>query len=107
MFHLGRKSVLCVSLVLILGFVAGCGQLQGRVYDTRSSLPVSGAQVRLVGTGFVATTNGSGYYSIDGIPPGSYTVTCSAAGYTLFSYGPIEIPAHVITYLDFVLVPEL
>jgi hypothetical protein len=45
--------------------------------------PITGARVRFVaGQAFVATSNSSGVYNFTNVPPGSYSATFSAPGYT-------------------------
>ncbi|HRX97550.1 MAG TPA: carboxypeptidase regulatory-like domain-containing protein, partial [Bacteroidales bacterium] len=57
------------------------GTLSGTVENQLNGVPIQGALVEINGTAFSATTNASGFYTIDNIPAGSYIVTCSYAGY--------------------------
>ncbi|MGH3559743.1 MAG: carboxypeptidase regulatory-like domain-containing protein, partial [Mycobacterium sp.] len=56
------------------------GIVEGTVTDASSGDPISGATVTFTPGGSVATTNGSGQYSIT-LAPGDYTATASALGY--------------------------
>ena len=56
------------------------GSISGMVSDAADGMPLSGAAVS-DGTR-TALTDGSGRYTIADVPPGSYTVTASATGYS-------------------------
>jgi Carboxypeptidase regulatory-like domain len=60
--------------------------ISGTVTD-QTSAPVNGATVSYTGTGGTTgggstTTNSSGAYTLNGVPPGTYLVSASATGYT-------------------------
>ncbi len=60
------------------------GTVQGSVTDAATTAPISGARVVLVGPGgatYETATSGSGAYSRL-LPPGSYSATASATGYS-------------------------
>ena len=62
---------------------SGAGSIQGTVQDASgAALPGSAIHVVNVGTGVVndATSNGAGFYAVQGLFAGKYTVTYSAAG---------------------------
>src|SRR6266542_6728212 len=62
------------------------GKIEGTVTDQQGG-PVANAQVTIVGTSFGALTNDKGYYFINNVPVGSYTVRARFIGYT-----PAEVP---------------
>lgn len=88
-----RRRVLCaLAVVFVIALVAATlvaqettGGLQGTVKDPTGAV-VSHAQVVIVGTSLVGKketeTDNSGYYRFANLPPGSYTVTASAKGFT-------------------------
>lgn len=57
--------------------------LSGTVRDDRTSSPVVGASVRLLPTTRGAVTDQRGYFSIQGLSAGTYTVQISSVGYRL------------------------
>jgi hypothetical protein len=57
------------------------GKLQGTVTD-QSGAPIANAQVTLVGTAFGGLTSEKGYYFMNNVPAGSYTVRARFIGYT-------------------------
>jgi protocatechuate 3,4-dioxygenase beta subunit len=76
------------------------GAISGQVTDAISTLPVSGATVRVFANNTLiasATTNGAGNYTIDGLDPTSYVVTASAATYQTGVTGAIVQAAQTST----------
>ncbi len=57
------------------------GKIEGSVTDQQGG-PVASAQVTIVGTSFGALTNDKGYYFINNVPVGTYTVRSRFIGYT-------------------------
>src|SRR5438046_8774888 len=57
------------------------GKIEGSVTDQHGG-PVASAQVTIVGTSFGALTNDKGYYFINNVPVGTYTVRARFIGYT-------------------------
>src|ERR1700730_7157737 len=84
------KIVVSVALVLILAsLVYGQGVATGDLHvavKAPQGQPVANATViardQAKGIERPASGNGQGEYSISGLPPASYTVTVSAAGFT-------------------------
>jgi carboxypeptidase family protein/TonB-dependent receptor-like protein len=70
-----------------LGFGAGSllaqgstGNIEGRVRD-QAGAPIANAQVFIVGSAFNALTNPQGYYFINNVPAGTYSVRAAFIGY--------------------------
>ena len=55
--------------------------ISGFVKDKTSGETLIGANIALDTTGYGASTNSSGYYTLTSIPPGNYTLLCSYIGY--------------------------
>src|SRR3989442_15471868 len=62
------------------------GKIEGTVTDQQGG-PIANAQVSIVGTAFGALTNDKGYYFINNVPIGTYTLRARFIGYT-----PAEVP---------------
>ncbi|HEU5248788.1 MAG TPA: carboxypeptidase-like regulatory domain-containing protein, partial [Thermoanaerobaculia bacterium] len=81
------------------------GTVQGTVTDAGTFAPISGARVVLVdggGASYETATNASGAYSRL-LPPGSYTATASATGYTSSAPAPVSISNGGSTVQNFAL----
>ncbi len=57
------------------------GQIAGLITDKETGEPVIGATVMLPGTQLGAMTDLDGQYTIEGVPPGVYTVKMSSVEY--------------------------
>ncbi len=84
---MGLRSVLVVlCLAAAVGVCAAqpprdAGSIAGTVTDERTGAPLARVLVRLAETPFAATTAADGRFSLQGIPPGEYTLTASVVGY--------------------------
>ena len=77
------------------------GAISGTVTDTDTGLEIEGATITVEGTGRSDTTNGNGDYLLEGIPTGTYTVTCVASGYESNSEDNVDIVEDETTTVDF------
>ena len=93
-----------IDNIEIIGLMPEPGKLTGNVKDNSTGDPIENALVVLDGTAYSATTNNTGDFVIENIPPGNYTVTVSAAGYDTY-VGMVEIEAGAATYQTFPLTP--
>jgi hypothetical protein len=97
----GRKLRIFLPLLLLLAFAgrvfaqAGAGSLHGTVTDP-SGAAVTNATVLAVpaeGQSKTAKTDHTGAYEIDGLAPGSYTVTVSAPGFASVANDDVQVAA--------------
>jgi len=90
-----KRVVLISALFFLVSiphlFAGTTGKLAGRVTDTDTKEGLFGVNVILEGTNFGAATDINGYYMINNIPPGDYTVTFSAVGYQKKSFTKVKI----------------
>jgi hypothetical protein len=92
------------ALVIYNGSSTSAGVVRGRVTHTTSATPIAGALVRAssggnsVGT---ATADAAGDYQLI-LPPGTYAMTASAAGYTSQTFSNIAV-TNGTTTRDFML----
>lgn len=84
--------LLALAVVPTQPWPSAAGALRGRVFDGQSRAPIAGARVELQGeTGdqFQSTsTDDEGSYEFRAIPPGRYTVSAWAEGYSELAYSP-------------------
>ncbi|MCD4817573.1 MAG: carboxypeptidase-like regulatory domain-containing protein [Candidatus Cloacimonetes bacterium] len=70
--------------------------VNGYVYYSGTTIPISGVLVEIVGiTSYTTTSNG--YYELTSIPQGSYTITATKDEYDFFSQ-PINIPSENLEF---------
>ena len=84
----GRLFALGVATLLVIAGRAtplaaqeATGKIEGTVTD-QGGAPIANAQVTLVNTAYAALTSDKGYYFINNVPAGSYTVRAKFIGYT-------------------------
>jgi outer membrane receptor protein involved in Fe transport len=105
------KICILLSLLLILALPAaaqfGAG-IQGTVTDQTGAV-IKGAKVTVTneatGVSSTTTTSGSGYYSVQFLPPGKYTVSIEAASFKTGSFHGVEVGAESPRGLNVVLNP--
>lgn len=73
------------------------GVILGVIYDSLSARPLRGADVRLDGTEYMATTDAAGAFRIAGVPAGEYVITFDHAEFDSLGvglpYGRVRIAA--------------
>jgi hypothetical protein len=97
--RIGRCFAFVFLVPLVLGLCAwgqsGTGTLRGTVTDP-SGAAVTNASVVVVspdGQSKTATTNRTGGYEIDGLAPGTYTVTANAPGFAAYAQDGVQVSA--------------
>lgn len=95
------SAAVCLSAGMALA--STFGSMQGKVTDT-SGQPVAGVKISLAGEGNV-TTDKSGFYSLDGIDPGTYQVEATKKGYQKFSL-TVTITQDIPQEMDLTLNPQ-
>jgi len=102
-----RIATAFVILLLCSGtLLAGTtGKISGRVTDgqTRDGLP--GTSVVIEGTHLGAAADLDGYYFINNVPPGSYTLVVSLIGYQKTTVRKVEVRIDLTTAVDVKLNP--
>ncbi|HWE00047.1 MAG TPA: carboxypeptidase-like regulatory domain-containing protein, partial [Bryobacteraceae bacterium] len=96
-----------------LALVAGCAwsqqaTVQGEVRDASNAV-VPGATITVkntnAGTVFTTITNESGFYSIQGLVPGTYSVTSRATGFAVVENSALTLDVGEVARVDFALKP--
>ena len=87
---------------------AQTGVLSGVIYDQTNRAGLVGVEVRITGTGLVATTGKDGAFTIAGVPAGTREIEAARSGYRPFRLPLVKIvaadTAHV--YLALSAIPE-
>jgi carboxypeptidase family protein/TonB-dependent receptor-like protein len=82
MTHRVRSAFVLLALLAAAPLAAQqtTGKIEGTVSD-QAGAPIANAQVFIVGTSFGAVSNDKGYYFINNVPVGSYTLRAQFIGY--------------------------
>jgi outer membrane receptor protein involved in Fe transport len=110
-FFLKAKKILSISLLIIflsglsgnlenVAFAATTGKLSGKITDSQTGEPVIAANVIIEGTYMGAAATADGYYYINNIPPGDYTVIVSSIGYEKVTIKKVHIKTDLTFKLD-------
>ncbi len=96
-FARAARSLALAAVVLGLGAGSllaqgSTGKIEGRVRD-QAGAPIANAQVFLVGTAFNALTNPQGYYFINNVPAGTYSVRAAFIGYKATQVDGVKVLA--------------
>ena len=81
------KAIFTVSLLVLsaIGAFAQDNSIKGFVYEESTGEPMMFTNVYLKGTTFGGSTNENGYFNINRIPDGSYTLFITSVGYDTIS----------------------
>jgi len=106
-----RQSALLLLTILLLSVYKGYsleakgGILSGKIVDKITSETLIGVPVMLEGTSLGTVTDLDGFYKIDNIPAGKYTVVIRYIGYNTKNIPLVDISERQVTVLDVVMEP--
>ena len=83
-----------------IAYAGTTGKLAGKITDAKTGDPVVGANVIIKGTYMGAATDVDGYYYINNVPPGDYTVIVSSIGYEKVVINKVPIKIDLTFRLD-------
>lgn len=101
-----RLLIFFTALLLILlmkseSLLGGTtGKIAGRVIDLNTKDPIPGVNIVISGTSLGAATNIEGWYVINNIPPGVYSIMVSAVGYQKKQINGIKVSVDFTTKLN-------
>ena len=87
-------------------FAGTTGKIKGKIVDKDTGEPIVGANVIIEGTYFGAAADLDGYYYINNITPGIYTVIVSAVGYNKVFVEKVSIKIDLTTDVSVELTSE-
>ncbi|MFW6222927.1 MAG: carboxypeptidase-like regulatory domain-containing protein, partial [Bacteroidota bacterium] len=76
------KKLQIILLFIFISFTLQAAKIQGYVFDEESGEPLIGANVMLEGTTVGTVSNSEGYYQLNSVVPGDYTIVASFIGYS-------------------------
>lgn len=86
-----------LACIFSIGLGAQNGTVRGNVFDKDSGEPIIAATVRLEGTNLGTNTDLDGFFSITGVPAGSYKLIATYIGYDSVAVN-VSIKANAIVY---------
>ena len=106
-----RSAKLCSLLVAILLWAAPeafsqSGKISGTITDAQSGETLPGVNVVIEGSLQGAVTNASGFYFINNVRPGTYTLQASFIGYVTVHASGVRVSTGLTTEQDFTLQSE-
>ncbi len=81
------------------------GQIIGKAIDARSGAPLPNANVQILGTIYGSASDRDGNFSVERIPPGTYSIQVSMIGYRNQIKKGVEIKAGETVHIIFALEP--
>lgn len=81
------------------------GDISGTATDSVTGLPIANATINVLEQEAAYTTDDDGYYLIDELEAGSYTIGCHATGYEVPTRVTSELAAGEALVIDFSMVP--
>jgi outer membrane receptor protein involved in Fe transport len=108
---LKTKRILSIALWIIIfsglphkfgnvAYAGTTGKLSGKITDAQTGEPIVGADVIIEGTYLGAAASVDGYYYINNIPPGDYTILVSSIGYEKATIKKVTIKIDLTFKLD-------
>ncbi|HEU4800777.1 MAG TPA: TonB-dependent receptor [Gemmatimonadales bacterium] len=103
-----RVTRACALAAVALGLGASAlvaqatGKVEGRVRD-EAGAPIANAQVTVVGTAFSALSNAQGYYFMNNVPAGTYSMRAAFIGYRAVRTDGVRVLAGQTAANDFAL----
>lgn len=107
---MGQKSLLLSLLILLLSsnvVFAQTGRIDGTVVEQGTENPLPGVNVIIEGESKGAQTNVDGYYSINNVLPGTYTLRASFIGFAPVVVNNVEVNINEVTRIDIELREEV
>ncbi|MDZ4709890.1 MAG: TonB-dependent receptor [Saprospiraceae bacterium] len=103
------KQTAQILFILLLGFLQAWGQtgtIQGIIQDQKLIEPLIGATVKIIGTELGSATDVDGFFSIERVPVGEYSIQISYVSFRTETLTGIKVESDKITQIKFDMVEE-
>ena len=91
-----------LTVIILISFVdKSFSQITGSVLDEKSGNPLPSVNIVLLGTTIGTTSDSKGYYSIQKVPPGTYTIAASMIGYNQEKIDSVTVTKEDSVYIVF------
>ncbi|MEE9442801.1 MAG: von Willebrand factor type A domain-containing protein [candidate division Zixibacteria bacterium] len=99
--------ILTLLLTVTVFFAAAgdAGKIKGTVIDAKTGDPLAGVSVQIKGTTMGAKTDLDGKFLILSVPPGTYTLVFSSAGFETVEMTDVQVTAGKVTERDIKMKP--
>ena len=97
---LGMSGPLALAARASTQPAAQTASVAGQIVDAESKATVGQADVELVGTAFKARTDADGRFTLNGVPPGTYSIAVRRAGYLPLRRDGLTATAGAVTAVD-------
>ncbi len=94
----GIAAILMLLPVLLLAGTTG--KIAGRITSSPENEPLIGANVLVKGTYLGAATDADGFYAINNVPPGTYTIAVTFVGYRRTTVTDVLVRIDLTTRVD-------
>ena len=101
-----KKLFLFLLITPYLVFAGITGKISGRVIDAKTREPIPSVNIVIEGTNFGTATHIDGFYVINNVPPGVYTLVVSAIGYEKKIIKNVKVSADFTTKVNIELSEE-
>ena len=101
-------SLITILAVLTIGqlFAADDGKIQGTVVSKKNGDPLIGVNIIVEGTSQGSATDINGFFSINEVMPGEYTIIASYIGYGRKIIEEVNVQENKTTTLNFTMSPQ-
>ena len=89
-----------VALAALAAYAGTTGKVAGKVIDATTNEPLLGANVLILGTSLGATTDVEGYFTINNLLPGTYSIVVSFVGYKRTTVTDVLVKIDLTTRVD-------
>ena len=77
------KKLFSFIIVLSIPAIINAAVIKGRITDTETHKPISGAAISIAGSNRVTVSDAKGSFILNNLKPGTYTIVVSCMGYTV------------------------
>jgi len=99
---LKKCTLFIVTAFFLFGslYAGTTGKIAGNVTDEKTGKSLAGVNIEIVASGFGAATDAEGFYFINNIPPGSYTLRASYLGYNTVEIKNVKVSVDQTTEIN-------
>lgn len=101
-----KTLLLALAMLTVSSTTYGQGSITGVIVDEDNGETLIGANIRVDGTLFGASTDLDGRYTVTNLEAGTYVLVISYIGYNSITIQDVEVAEGEATVIDMVMIPE-